>query len=85
MYNSVQIDSCPICKHPYSQKNYPVIYHITYPPNEQKIYACRACNYAEFLLRHWSRHVNPWQWWRMSRVKEFRKIYKIPETRRVAV
>ncbi len=67
------LETCPICQRSYTDKNIRVEYHLRYNPTEKIIHACQACNYAEYLTRHWKRHLKPWQWWRIKRVREFNK------------
>lgn len=70
--NDVEI--CPICRKPYKNQNIKVKYHTAYYPNGEYIYACRACNHAEWLSRQWKRYlIKPWQWWRIKLVKKFAK------------
>ena len=42
---------CPICKNMYEDEYTKTVYHVTYRP-ERITFACRGCNYAEFLIRH---------------------------------
>ena len=67
------IEICPICRRPYSKKNSKVEYHLEYWPTGKFIYACRSCNYAEYLSRHWKRHLTFWQWNKIKLVRKFAK------------
>jgi len=42
---------CPICYKKPTKKNPFVRFHITYPPKEMCVLACRYCNYVEYLMR----------------------------------
>lgn len=74
MEKTSDLEICPICSKPYGHENIKVQYHLQYNPKPKFIYACRACNYAEYLSRHWSRHIKPWQWWRIFRVRAYKKM-----------
>gem|GEM_PF-1101744 len=67
----MDIEICPICRMSYSSRNRKVKYHLQYEPVGEFIYACRACNHAEWLSRHWHRHLKPWQWSRIKLVRKF--------------
>lgn len=69
------IEICPICRRAYSQKNPKVHYHLQYDP-PKFIYACQSCNHAEYLSRHWSRHLTPWQWYKIRLVRKFAREYR---------
>jgi hypothetical protein len=47
------IEICPICREPYSVRRPKLIYHLQYNPVGEYIYACKACNHAEWLSRQW--------------------------------
>ncbi len=71
------VEICPICRKPYSEKNKKVKYHLQYSPVGEYIYACHSCNYAEYLSRHWKRHYyKPWQWYKIKLVRKFGRKYK---------
>lgn len=71
-----EIEVCPICRRPYSDKNKKVEYHLQYEPVPKFIYACESCNYAEYLSRHWKRHLKPWQWYKIRLVRKFAREYQ---------
>lgn len=64
---------CPICRKFYSKRNPKVVYHLQYSPIEKYIYACKSCNYAEYLSRHWLWPLSFWQWKKISIVRRFAK------------
>lgn len=66
---------CPICRRAYSLKNPKVKFHLQYNP-PKFIFACESCNYAEYLSRHWKRHLTPWQWYKIRTVRKFSREYK---------
>lgn len=70
------IEVCPICRRAYSGKNPRVKYHLRYAPVPEFIYACKSCNYHEYLSRHWSRHLRPWDWYKIKLVKKFGREYR---------
>ncbi len=70
-FTMTDIEVCPICLRPYSKKNHKVKYHLQYHPVPKYIYACDSCNYAEYLSRHWKRHLSPWQWYKIYLVRKF--------------
>ncbi|MFA6077374.1 MAG: hypothetical protein WC735_04865 [Candidatus Paceibacterota bacterium] len=65
------IEICPICRKPYSQKYPKEKYHLQYQPYGEFIYACGKCNYAEYLSRHKHKYLTPWLWRRLWLVKKF--------------
>ena len=67
------IEVCPICLKTYSENNPKVEFHLQYEPEPKFIYACRSCNYAEYLSRHWKKHLTPWQWYKLYLVRRFKK------------
>lgn len=68
------IEVCPICREPYSERRPKVVYHLQYKPVGEYIHACKACNHAEWLSRQWNRQlVRPWQWGRIRLVRKFAK------------
>lgn len=70
------IEICPICRKSYSARNKKVQYHLQYRPVPKFIYACSSCNYAEYLSRHWKRHLKPWHWYKIKLVRKFGREYK---------
>ncbi len=70
------IEICPICFREYSEHNPKVQYHLEYNPVKKYIYACSSCNYGEYLSRHWSKDLKPWNWYKIGITKRFRKFYK---------
>jgi hydrogenase maturation factor HypF (carbamoyltransferase family) len=71
-----EIELCPICRRAYSDKNKKVKYHLQYESVPKFIYACKSCNYAEYLSRHWKRYLTPWQWYKIRLVRKFAREYK---------
>lgn len=69
--NDVEI--CPICRKPYTKRSPKEKYHLQYQPEGEFIYACRRCNYAEYLTRHSHKYLKPWLWKRLWLVKRFAK------------
>lgn len=67
------IEICPICRRQYSERNPKVQYHVQYKPIPKFIYACKSCNYNEYLSRHWSNHLKPWNWYKIWLVRRFKK------------
>ncbi|MFZ2621324.1 MAG: hypothetical protein WAX85_02090 [Minisyncoccia bacterium] len=67
------IEICPICRKPYSERNPKVQYHTQYKPIPEFINACKSCNYAEYLSRHWLRYLTTWQWRKIKLVREYKK------------
>jgi hypothetical protein len=72
----MNIEICPICRRAYSDKNPKVQYHLQYGQEAKYISACKSCNYAEYLSRHWKRHLTPWQWYKIRLVRKFAREYK---------
>lgn len=72
----IDVEICPICRRPYSNRNFRVKYHLQYEPFPKYIYACRSCNHAEYLSRHWKRYLTPWQWYKIRLVRKFGREYK---------
>lgn len=70
------LEICPICLRTYSDRNKKVQYHLQYGTEGKFIYACQSCNYAEYLSRHWKRHLTPWQWYKIYLVRKFAREYK---------
>lgn len=64
------IEVCPICLNPYIENNKKVRYHLSYNP-PKFIYACQSCNFAEYLSRHWRKHLTRWQWYKINVVRKF--------------
>ncbi len=71
--NIDETEICPICRRPYSDKNSKVKYHLQYSPISEYIFACKSCNYAEYLSRHWPNHLKPWYWYKIYLVRNFNK------------
>lgn len=72
------MEICPICKRTYTLRNPKVQYHLRYGNEGKFISACKSCNYAEYLSRHWKRHLRPWQWYKIYLVRRFaRDFYKV--------
>ena len=67
------LEICPICREPFSKNNMKVHYHLEYGMQPKYIFACKACNYAEYLSRHWKKHLKPMQWRRIQLVRKFAK------------
>ena len=70
------IEVCPICRRGYGAKNPKEKYYLQYEPEGKFIYACKSCNYAEYLSRHWKRHLKPWQWYKIRLVRKFGRDYR---------
>ena len=72
LVNQIMIDTevCPICLRPYGVTNKKVRYHLSYNP-PKFIYACQSCNFAEYLSRHWRKHLTRWQWYKINVVRKF--------------
>lgn len=66
------IEICPICRKPYTEKWPKEKYHLQYEPGEF-IYACGRCNLAEYLSRNRHSWLKPWLWKRIWLVKKFAK------------
>lgn len=49
---------CPICRRKVTNKNMWVRYHVRYNPVIE-IYACKWCNFTEFLLRNNIHRTSP--------------------------
>jgi hypothetical protein len=65
------IEVCPICRKPYSERNPKVEFHLRYGDEPKFIFACKSCNHAEYLSRHWKKHLSPWQWRKIYVVRKY--------------
>lgn len=45
-------NQCPICKKIYSRENPKEEYHLRYKEPAEATFACKECNWIEFLFRH---------------------------------
>lgn len=72
----LEIEVCPICRKSYSETNPKEKYHLQYEPVGKFIYACKSCNYGEYLSRHWKKHMTRWQWYKVCIARKFGREYK---------